>query len=520
MEDLASHDAGNLDLSAVAGLAKMGSSGAHAENVWRDLKAWMPKPKLPGLHTFDIPYKHSILGMITETTKMLLPHELFSAIYNHYPKMWKECICPSAETCLRFWSCVRGGLQFAQHPVSAMTDLSKVIPLRFHGDGTPASGAGKSWGKMVDIFSLSSMLVVGGSSMIHNFMIWMVHQTLLSAVAGHHTMNTFWKKFSWSCKALAEGLSPMYDWTGKLISRRRVSLMGGYCMYIWACIGDLDYWTKTLELPNSNSNTPCALCPCNSTTMPWWDFRPTAAWIMAIYTAWQWANSGWARCGLFECPGVNVLSLHPDWMHVKHLGIDKVLLGSTLWVLVNWILPGDDAAAKLSVIWHDIVRIYREDNVSTRYGQLKMTMFTTGNTPKIKGKAGEIKCLGPVLVKVFQAYMNPELTVHVKILTMLRLSAHLDSIIDKNAAEFALGEQDSTDLVATGFGYLSLFYEVSETFRTEEVALFSLTAKAHYLMHICLLSRSYNFTICLGKSKCVCVCVCVCVCESCLRVVY
>ena len=34
------------------------------------------------------------------------------------------------------------------------------IPLRLHGDGTPVTGVGKQWGKMLDAYSLASLLVV------------------------------------------------------------------------------------------------------------------------------------------------------------------------------------------------------------------------------------------------------------------------------------------------------------------------------------------------------------------------
>ena len=495
MDDLMVHGDGLLDFSMVKGLATMGSTGEHQNNVWRDLKKRLPVPKLPRLHEFKIPYQHSVLGYIFETTMMLLPHELFSAIYHHYPAMWRECMWPSAEVCLRFWNSVRGGMHFQCHPVRLLPNLSKVIPLRLHGDGTPSSGVGKSWGKLVDIFSLSSMLVFG-SSLLHNFMIWMVHQSLLCVAANHHTMNAFWKRFSWSCEALSTGEWPELDWNGKPIHSAMAGkkLMGGFVCYIWACVGDLDYWTKTLELPNSTSNTPCALCPANCTTHPWWHFRPDAAWIRAIYTAVEFIAGGWNKCGLFDCPGVTVYSLYPDWMHVKHLGIDKVLLGSVLWVLVHWVLPGGDPAEKLSVVWSDVLRIYQEDNVPTRYGVIKMTMFSKSSTPKLKGKASEIKCLLPVLVKVFQAYMNEDLGLHRKILSLLQLSTHLDVIIDRNSDQFALNEREANDLGACGFLFLAQLYEMSESFKNEDVALFCITAKAHYLMHICLLSRSLHFT--------------------------
>lgn len=223
--------------------------------------------------------------------------------------------------------------------------------------------------------------------------------------------------------------------------------------------------------------------------MPWWHFAPGAAWLSALFTMLSFTNAGLAQCGLFKCIGVSVFSLYPDWMHVKHLGVDKVLLGSVLWILVHWILPGTDAEAKLNVIWSDIVRIYNEDNVASRYGSIKMTMFTSTSTPKLKGTASEIKHLAPVLVKIFEAYMDASVEMHRKILVLLRLSAHLDHLIDRNKDHVVMPASESEALIATGFAYCSLFYEISIAFKDSSVALFAITAKAHFLMHICLLSR-------------------------------
>ena len=41
-----------------------------------------------------------------------------------------------------------------------LRDATRVIPLRLHGDGTPVTGLGKQWGKLVDVYSLASLLVV------------------------------------------------------------------------------------------------------------------------------------------------------------------------------------------------------------------------------------------------------------------------------------------------------------------------------------------------------------------------
>ena len=53
---------------------------------------------------------------------------------------------------------------------------------------------------------------------------------------------------------------------------------------------------------------------------------------------------------MLSIEGVSILSFYPDWMHCKHLGIDKHLLGSCLYVLVHYILPGG-TDANLAVVW-------------------------------------------------------------------------------------------------------------------------------------------------------------------------
>ena len=122
---------------------------------------------------------------------------------------------------------------------------------------------------------------------------------------------------------------------------------------------------------------------------------------------------------MLQIEGVSILSFYPDWMHCKSLGIDKPLLGSTLYVLVHYILPGS-VEENLAVVWRDIESTYDELESENRYGHMRQTMFTTKSQPKLKGKAGEIKDLGPVMVKVWEKHMNPNLLIHQKILVVLK----------------------------------------------------------------------------------------------------
>ena len=84
------------------------------------------------------------------------------------------------------------------------------------------------------------------------------------------------------------------------------------------------------------------------------------------------------------------------------------------------------------------------------------------------------------------------LGLHRNIELLLRLSKHLDAVVDHNKHAVVLDDDAADDLLATATVYLSTFYQVSQVFREEAVALFSVSAKAHYLFHLCILSRCSN----------------------------
>ena len=79
-------------------------------------------------------------------------------------------------------------------------------------------------------------------------------------------------------------------------------------------------------------------------------------------------------------------------MHCK--GIDKPLLGSVLYVLIHYVLPRD-VEENLQVVWDDIQEAYDDLGTENRYGHMGRTMFTTKSQPKLKGKAAEVRDMGP-----------------------------------------------------------------------------------------------------------------------------
>ncbi|HIF94878.1 MAG TPA: hypothetical protein EYQ60_17410 [Myxococcales bacterium] len=329
--DIACAEQNRLNKKTVRRLAALGTEGRHGNNIHHELLNMMPETKMPKPHSFLTPLRHNVLGFINRGVDMILPHELFAALYHYYPQAWLDRICPSAETCRRFWGAVRGSVQFMTHPVRHRPNfMTRCIPLTLHGDGTPVVGIGKAWGRLMDIWSWTSILATG-PTILRAFMVFCLHTAIQCVRAGHNTLDVVFKKMAWSFTAMWVGKWPTHDWNGGPMHypARGPSggddLAGGFFCAIWALIGDLDYWRAYLRLPNSTSNTPCAICPCNVSDCPWYDFRTHAVWLGRIYDTAAWTAAGMGMCVLFTIPGVTNHSLHPDWMHAKHLGTDKVL---------------------------------------------------------------------------------------------------------------------------------------------------------------------------------------------------
>ena len=175
---------GKLDVKGIDKLAGIGSNGSYPNHIWRDFKKLLPVPKLPKLQMVQFPMKHTTLGKIVHSVPMLLPHTLFAAIYEHYPLMWEKIIYGSRLTCVKFWQAVRGSPQFASHPVRHRDGFEDhCIPLKIHGDGTPVTGLGKGWGKLVDIFSVSSLLICG-PTILRNLMMFLISNILFAGMGG------------------------------------------------------------------------------------------------------------------------------------------------------------------------------------------------------------------------------------------------------------------------------------------------------------------------------------------------
>ena len=159
---------------------------------------------------------------------------------------------------------------------------------------------------------------------------------------------------------------------------------------LWALIGDSEYLSSRLNLPNrNNAKNCCALCKASlSGSNTWSDFRPTAGW-----RAHQWSYESWRAwpgrsCNrLFTLPGVSALNTHLDWMHSKYLGIDQFTVGSCMALLTcAGMVPGGSEQKALDTCWEFIQRFYKEHRTPVRFGYVFLCFSNSRGARKCGGK--------------------------------------------------------------------------------------------------------------------------------------
>ena len=122
--------------------------------MYTDLKRHLPAPRLGKPLLTMLPLRMVTGVCALKTQAIILPHVLWSNIYNHYPHIWETRVCPSVDAISKFWTAM------SEHPTKRLVEnreggLAKLVPISIHADDVPVSGVGKSWQKMCTEFSWS-----------------------------------------------------------------------------------------------------------------------------------------------------------------------------------------------------------------------------------------------------------------------------------------------------------------------------------------------------------------------------
>ena len=483
----------------LAMIAKIGAEGVHQQNCLRDLHRQLPRSSIEMPPPIKIPLK--IMPGDPPEIKLtdqcvMLPHVLFAHIFHTYKNVWEGRFVPSTEQLNAFWDAQEGNPQLDHEDLRDRSDLrDRCVPLRMHSDGVVATGRGRSWSKMLDVFSWGPVLGWGKTDTMLYF-IWAVWEHQVAKLAEVRTYDVFARIMRWSFTALWHGKWPTHDHNGieypagtraYELAHDTVHLADGYFATLWVIESDLDFLAVFWNFPRTNAGCPCAFCECTNLagTMPWNDFRlaPMAPWMSLIRNvAYMKANPHLFPNPMYDIPAVSPMTVCIDWMHTKYLGTDQYFLGSVLYVLCTFLMPSAKPEENCAKIWQDVKTEYTARSTPSRYRVLKMNMFSSGSGgyPQLKGKAAAIQHLGLILRDIFARWCTPGDLFHKAILGALDSSARLEEILYVYKDQFKF-----PDGVGSEFRDLCLKH-VKQQQELKDFAghrIFNVTFKHHWLIH-------------------------------------
>lgn len=281
-----------------------------------------------------------------------------------------------------------------------------------------------------------------------------------------------------------------------------------FCAIPFVIRGDLDWYLKVLKLNNYNSNTPCALCACNTTTRPWRDFGRSSAWLDSVHSTLSWrAANPHPACGLFLSPLISIACINPDWMHTMHLGVYTYAFASVLWLLAYELLE-EDPARNMVTIMRELRAYWKTHATLGHFQGITLSMFSVENDPErkqpqLKGTSGEIKRLSKALLHVFKAHKRRGFATHAEIGLMLKKWIEMDDILDEHPGHIfpKLPPTVADTFENLAFDSLALLTSVAGHYmRVDPKPLFNVTVKAHMLAHCGIHARFLNprLAICYG----------------------
>ena len=274
-------------------------------------------------------------------------------------------------------------------------------------------------------------------------------------------------------------------------------LAGGWRATLFALTGDLDYLCAILGVPkHSLVSGPCILCKCTGTgANTWCDFRGDAPWRDTRWdpTAWH-AYPERTPLSLLTLPGCSCYTVHYDYMHCKHLGLDMYIFGSVLALLVNSLMP-DEPEQNLQNCWKYLKQFFKDNATPTPFRYLtKLSMFLKKGDkfPKLRGKASEVRHLGPALTSLWERHMNQHLVVHKRIYLLLKANVKLENMLTEHREDYAFPPAAAQEFEETCSTMLLLLTQVAEHFIGENMKLFDITGKSHFVQEIAIMSRCIN----------------------------
>ena len=184
--------------------------GANAE---RHLLSWFSKQVWASILPTPFEFKASFqrrggFGIYTNGHLVLLPHEVFGALYQNARELFENLFVGDTGNLERFWSeTQRTDPEYvANHPCTGETPPNFRVPVGMHGDDAGIFESEKalilSWNSVaVNHLTIDNRILFGT----------LLYTSILPGV----TLQQFYKVFVWSMNCLSRGFYPYEDHEGK-----------------------------------------------------------------------------------------------------------------------------------------------------------------------------------------------------------------------------------------------------------------------------------------------------------------
>ena len=133
-----------------------------------------------------------------------------------------------------------------------------------------------------------------------------------------------------------------------------------------------------------------------------------------------------------------------------------------------------------------------EHSVSSKFQNLTLNMFENEPFPCLKGKAAEIRHLGPALLSAFQENMNHADQIQRQVALALKLVCRMEELVDENKEFYKWPQDVAQEFEKCTVTFCKLSTAVGNHLHVRGIMLFNYTIKYHYLLHIGLLCHHMN----------------------------
>ena len=486
----------------LAALAKAGKYGEVKGNNHRDLMATFCKGIQFESFEITAPCLDPKAGQVQSVeTAVFLPHVSFYTLAKEYPEKFAAMF--SIQHLQDFWEAASntGDDRIRQHPMtSGQGWKKKVVPLFLHGDGVEYQNR-----DTLMVWSFGSLLSLFGSLDSHLLMALFPKSC---TTAG--TWDPIWKWLAWSFQALLSGKHPELDPDGKPLekgspfyeNRGQPLTAQGLKAVIWSIQGDHDFFSNVLGLPHWRNAKPCWECDCtNDDSNPEKSFRTIRPSLQRFHLLDQKEalEKAVSKHPVFGIPGVSSRIVRGDGLHILFTkGIYAHLLGSILHYLCWKEGPGAQVVQpckRLALIFEQIQYHYKNQEAATRLTNLKMSMFTNLARPHsqhafLSAKGAECKHLGPALLEVCKAALDPNNEVDNHIVMALEGITNLVALFD--ACSMFLSDAEYAEALVHAEQFLNHYDSLNKWALEKGRLLFHVVIKFHTFWHLVVNAKHLN----------------------------